>query len=985
MERGTNGGATRFARRSTRIRLFALVGALAAMVVVGTGCPPPDTTPPGPVTNLEADAGDAEVALTWTNPTDADFAGVKIQRRTDACPSSPTDGTTAFEGFAVNFTDTGLTNNQVYFYAVFAYDGVPNYSWGATVFDGPQESQTVEILMEELRELSRFINTLPTLVLADDDKEELVELVEDAEDQYEDDDPCGAALVLAGEQGYLPIVQTLRMEAVLAKSQEGVDAFEGLYARGRTLRYEMLLGRGCEGEERVGEEATAEAEEEECDNTEMAGKYEFGEPILRVVEDGGEVFTKVELPGADSTTGEAGLPGVPGVRRLIALPSDAEMKDVTVEVIVGEAETFDCNLYPTQEQAADQDEPEFYEPEFVKDDQAYDTDGNFPGWDYHLTPLGDYRDLQMAVLEVPAGQYNPAKDELVLYDSVEVKVDFGTDAGSTFVSEAALNAFELPPEVYTGPVLNRESLLRYVAELGPILRVSGEEFMILTPELFWTEAIALRDWKRSKGIWTNVYQVGDTAALDTAAEIDLFIHNHYYSVFNRPSYILLLGDAEHIPPFYPAANNPSLVGDTDIGSDWPYAILGTVGVDKVPDFAVGRLPVDTTIEANTVVQKIINYEDNPPSLASFYSNATVASQFQCCRTDVAQDGTAQRTFAEVSEFCRNAMMAQGKTVDRLYKQTIKTSYSSTGRDTTPRRYFDGTLLPFDLGPLGAYDWTQTELDLRTDLITAWNAGRFLVIHRDHGWQYGWSHPQFETSHLASLTNTNLLPVVFSVNCASGLFDNETDPGVFGTTTTGTYFCEQLLRKTNGGAVGILGDSRNSPSWPNTSLLQGYMDAIWPNTLPAWGGATVKRRLGDILNHGKLYMMTQIASWSWMAGSADANDELLLWHCLGDPTLEIWRSNPNWLTAVIAVYELRAYLLISTEDEEADGAVVTAYQNVDGEFVPIGRGVMEDGSAKLLYLDDGPNPAYDIQVAIGKDDAVTQRQTVPYMAVKVLDQ
>ena len=996
MERATNGGATRFARRSRRIRLSALVGALAAGVVVGTGCPPPDTTPPGPVTNLQADSGDSEVALTWTNPTDADFAGVKIQRRTDCCPSSPTDGTTVFQGFAVNYTDTGLTNGQGYCYAVFAYDGVPNYSWGATACATPQESQTLEILVGELRELSSTINGLPPLVIADDDKEELVALVEEAEDEYEDDDPCAAALVLAGDQGYLPIVQTLRMEAVLAKSQEGVDAFEELYARGRTLRYEMLLGRGCEGEERVGEEAKAEADEDESDNTEMVGEFDFGEPKLLLVEEMNEVFTKLNIPGADSTTGMPGYPSVPILRQLLAAPHGTQEPEV--EVILGQAESFHCNLVPFQEQAADDipDAYEFYMPQFVKNQEIYAEDENFPGEDYYLTKLGDYRDLNVWMLEIPSGQYNPAKDELVLYDGVDVKVDFGTDRAAGFITEQALHPFELEPEVYTGPVLNKESALAYVEPWPGILRLAGEEFLILTHPDFETQAIALRDWKRSKGIWTNVVVVMDGAGApgpDSAAAIDTFLHARYLSMPIRFSYLLLLGDADYIPTFYPSANNPALVGTPTIGSDWQYAILGAVGVDDVPDFAVGRIPVDTAAQAQIVVDKIIDYEDTPPSSAAFYANASIAAQFQCCRYDVTQDGRAQRTFTEVSEFCRNAMMAQGKTVDRYYRQTNDSDYTILGRDTTPRRYFDGTLLPFDLGPLGAYDWSQSEATLRTNVINAWNTGRFLIIHRDHGWQDGWGHPDVQTSDLTNpvtgLSNGDKLPVVFSVNCASGFFDNETvtdlplwwQPYI---SPTGVYFCEQLLRMNNAGAVGVLGDTRNSPSWPNSSLLQGFMDAMWPSTIGTFGTATAKRRLGDVLNHGKLYMMTQ--SWGWMAGAADADDELLLWHCFGDPTLEVWTYNPNWpvFVVVVELHTLWERIRVILEEDDADGAIVTAFQQ-DGEggFHPIGRGKVNDkGYAEFDMLDE-LMPDYELQIAISAPGKANITVPIPMGEVKVM--
>ncbi len=93
----------------------------------------PDTTPPANVSGLTATPGDARVTLNWTNPTDLDFVGVKVLRKTTAYPTGPTNGTLVYQGNAKTFADLGVTNGVTYYYAVFAYDDVPNYSSGAVV------------------------------------------------------------------------------------------------------------------------------------------------------------------------------------------------------------------------------------------------------------------------------------------------------------------------------------------------------------------------------------------------------------------------------------------------------------------------------------------------------------------------------------------------------------------------------------------------------------------------------------------------------------------------------------------------------------------------------------------------------------------------------------------------------------------------------------------------------------------------------------
>jgi len=102
-----------------------------------TPIPPPDTTPPGPVTGLNATPGDGLVTLTWTNPADPDFAGTMIRYKLGGYPTGPTDGTLLADrnnvpGSTDSFTHTGLSGGTTYHYALFTYDEVPNYSTAAT-------------------------------------------------------------------------------------------------------------------------------------------------------------------------------------------------------------------------------------------------------------------------------------------------------------------------------------------------------------------------------------------------------------------------------------------------------------------------------------------------------------------------------------------------------------------------------------------------------------------------------------------------------------------------------------------------------------------------------------------------------------------------------------------------------------------------------------------------------------------------------------
>ena len=79
------------------------------------------------IANFYATIGDASVALSWTNPDDANFTGVLIVRKTGGYPVKPSDGVKIYQGTAQAYTDTGLTNGTQYYYRAFAYNAKHEY------------------------------------------------------------------------------------------------------------------------------------------------------------------------------------------------------------------------------------------------------------------------------------------------------------------------------------------------------------------------------------------------------------------------------------------------------------------------------------------------------------------------------------------------------------------------------------------------------------------------------------------------------------------------------------------------------------------------------------------------------------------------------------------------------------------------------------------------------------------------------------------
>lgn len=92
-----------------------------------------DHTAPASATNFTATAYRNQINLSWTNPTDSDFAGSMIRYRTDTYPTSPTDGILVCNkpnspGSTDSFAHTDLLKLTTHYYSIFPYDRVTNYA-----------------------------------------------------------------------------------------------------------------------------------------------------------------------------------------------------------------------------------------------------------------------------------------------------------------------------------------------------------------------------------------------------------------------------------------------------------------------------------------------------------------------------------------------------------------------------------------------------------------------------------------------------------------------------------------------------------------------------------------------------------------------------------------------------------------------------------------------------------------------------------------
>lgn len=575
---------------------------------------------------------------------------------------------------------------------------------------------------------------------------------------------------------------------------------------------------------------------------------------------GNTIYALLKVDGFGQI-GEIGSPSLPGYVDIIAMPSS--VKDLNVEIV--DAQYVDYNnfvIYPVQEPDVDIDTP--VEKAFRLNQQAYTSNSFYPSSVAQIVNLQDYRDIPLVYVQVVPVQYNPVTHVTRCYSQITYKLTFG----NTEVLNTKLNTSDT--NMLKNVITNCDQAARYNTCLE-----SKESYVIITTNKFLEEVKRFAKWKDKTGFKTKILSRSSW----NADQVKDSVYSVYQRIDPHPEYLLIVGDDEDVPGkhYTKYYNKTTYTYSTDL-----YYVCMGGNSDYVPDMAKGRISASTAAEAKVIFDKIMNYQQSPPTNNNFYARGTNCAYFQD-RADSNDnlDGYAARRFLQTSEEIRDYMLAQDYSVNRIY---------CTESGANPRYYNKGTYgngepLPAELlKPTFAWNGNSN------NIIQEINNGCFYVFHRDHGGVDLWGSPRFTQTDILRLQNNNKLPVVFSMNCLTGSFSDY-------------CFAETFMRHQTGGAVGVFAASCLSYSGYNDALSIGMFDAIWSNP-----GLTVRFGSGGIFNpnlneHEDIYPLGKVLNQGLMRmsqtwGVGRYTNELF--HYFGDPSMEMYTSIPKSFTNISVI-------------------------------------------------------------------------------------
>lgn len=423
--------------------------------------------------------------------------------------------------------------------------------------------------------------------------------------------------------------------------------------------------------------------------------------------------------------------------------------------------------------------------------------------------------------------------------------------------------------------------------------ITGSELIVVTNKFFRTQAERYANYRSTQSPYklsTSIFYVDEimnefSGGLLDPTSIRNFLKFAYDSWQVKPFYVLLFGDGDYdylntikettdknFVPTYQTVE--SLDEIASYVSDDYYARVS--GNDKKADLAIGRLPVQSENDAESVIDKIIEYETN------------------------LEKGTWRSTITLVAD---DGPQAPGKDDGDLHtRQSENLSFKKIPR------YFDQNKIYLAAFPTVYTGLGRRKPDVNKAIINAINNGTLVMNWIGHGNPNTWAHEYvFEkASTIPQLKNKNYF-FLTAATCDFGKFD---DPNEQSST-------EIMINMPNSGTIGTFTAARVVYATANAEINDTFYTYLFSradeNNLP--------------IRIGKAYFLTK-------QYRTQQNDEKF--HLFCDPTIRL--DEPILSASIDSVNgkKLNSFVQINALGEVKINGTIRDYRNVllnfDGEAI-----------------------------------------------------
>lgn len=472
-------------------------------------------------------------------------------------------------------------------------------------------------------------------------------------------------------------------------------------------------------------------------------------------------FARLSLPEHGVTT-DLGLPELPVIRQLIAVPEGA---NVTVNYNLGSPTNLgglDISPVPEIVVDTDADGNEYLREEFYINSQAYSTNAFFPMNDYaeiNNDGSGYIRGQRFVEVLIYPIRYNPVTKELVAYPNIEVavytndgsqEVTVNTGLFSNICSQTLINYNMHETAEPVMPDNNDPGQVQWVtlSSKADAANITAD-YLIITDQQFWDNADIAR-----LAAHRAAYNGFDVAICGVENILDKFeLQGDYFSkerairefikyVYNganaqhtfdgKLAYVLLVGDtggkADNMPmptSYDHKYGNAGIVA----ASDYYFTCITTDNAneyDVIGDLYIGRFSVEDTDDLFNMTEKTINYE-------TVYNTGDWRNESTVVCGDI---------------------------------------FLSLNLSNYLKEHLNGFITDYNLT---FYDYYNGE-DIYGSFISKLNEGTFLVNYLGHGNTNKWAlaDPTYDDlsddRFISQVNNTNKYPIVIAEACRTGEFD-----------------------------------------------------------------------------------------------------------------------------------------------------------------------------------------------------------------------